>query len=59
MDLLNKMLVLDPAKRIDADTALQHEFFKDVKPKEECNYVKLYAATRRESINSIIKDYIS
>lgn len=26
-DLLDKLLILDPSKRIDADTALDHDFF--------------------------------
>ncbi|RZC71693.1 hypothetical protein C5167_050824 [Papaver somniferum] len=30
IDLLNKMLCLDPSKRITARTALEHEYFKDI-----------------------------
>ncbi|CAN1336607.1 Cell division control protein 2 homolog A [Linum perenne] len=30
IDLLRKMLRLDPSKRITARTALEHEYFKDV-----------------------------
>ncbi|KAL9229222.1 hypothetical protein vseg_004710 [Gypsophila vaccaria] len=30
IDLLNKMLCLDPSKRITARSALEHEYFKDV-----------------------------
>lgn len=26
-DLLDKLLILDPSKRVDADTALNHDFF--------------------------------
>ena len=30
IDLLNKMLCLDPSKRITARNALEHEYFKDI-----------------------------
>nr|GEW32164.1 hypothetical protein [Tanacetum cinerariifolium] len=32
LDLLTKMLYLDPIKRISAEAALEHEYFKDVGP---------------------------
>lgn len=30
LDLLNKLLTYDPAKRISADAALNHEWFREV-----------------------------
>ncbi|XP_047081712.1 cyclin-dependent kinase A-2-like [Lolium rigidum] len=30
IDLLSKMLCLDPSRRINARTALEHEYFKDL-----------------------------
>ena len=33
-DLLEKMMALDPDKRIDPDTALRHPFLKDYLPKK-------------------------
>jgi cyclin-dependent kinase 2 len=30
LDLLSKMLRLDPSKRINARAALEHEYFKDL-----------------------------
>ncbi|XP_022853400.1 cell division control protein 2 homolog [Olea europaea var. sylvestris] len=32
LDLLGKMLCLDPRKRITAKSALEHEYFKDIEP---------------------------
>lgn len=33
-DLLERMMVLDPEKRIDPDAALRHPFVKDYVPKK-------------------------
>jgi serine/threonine protein kinase len=34
-DLLEKMLALDPEKRISADSALRHDFIKPFLPKKK------------------------
>lgn len=54
MDLLEKLLTLDPEKRIDADSALDHDFFwTDPMP---CDLYKVLSELRTCNYNSLIKN---
>jgi len=53
LDLLDNMLLLDPKKRISADAALEHEWFKSVTPlpanlPRHCDWHEMSAKKKRQ-----------
>ena len=53
IDLLKKMLILNPSLRISAKEALEHEYFKDL-PEEVLNlYKKWFVLSKRLKSNTI------
>lgn len=53
-DLLDKLLVLDPERRLSADAALNHEFFwKEPFP---CELVKLMSTIKTNNLEYLVKN---
>ena len=55
IDLIQKLLVMDPKKRISAETALKHNWFKENKSKELFNQIKDEATLKK--LISNLKSY--
>ena len=57
LDLLNKMLELDPRKRISAERALEHPFFEDIRSNEPISklLVDSYTITKAGCTNAYIE----
>jgi serine/threonine protein kinase len=54
-DLLSKMLVLDPTKRITIEEALNHLFFSNVGDLKGSNYVNLMRQIEKEENSKWLK----
>jgi len=52
LDLLQKMLVFDPAKRITVDHALRHPYFKDLHDPEDEPTAEVFGGPTYDSIES-------
>lgn len=53
LDLLDKLLILDPSKRIDSDNALNHDFFwNDVMPSDLGRVLSVYSNSMYEFTTS-------
>lgn len=55
IDLLNRLLVLNPLHRIDADEALNHPFFTNTLTKTACKFVNLYKDNAEKAMIDLVK----
>jgi len=55
VDLLSKLLVLDPLKRLEAEEALNHPFFKNTPPRSACTFADLYKNIAEKAMFELLK----